>query len=77
MLGSGAERAEIEATTLRSASTHMGSAPDIPVPVTGIAVYGPVPPCAAWFMYTLCMGEPSTEPAGLKVPGKLVGPEGW
>lgn len=50
---------------------------DIPVPVTGIAVYGPVPPCAAWFMYTLCMGEPSTEPAGLKVPGKLVGPEGW
>lgn len=23
------------------------------------------------------MGEPSTEPAGLKVPGKLVGPEGW
>lgn len=50
---------------------------DVPVPVTGIAVYGPVPPCAAWFMYTLCMGEPSTEPAGLKVPGKLVGPEGW
>jgi len=50
---------------------------NVPVPVTGIVVYGPVPPCAAWFMYTLCMGEPSTEPAGLKVPGKLAGPEGW
>lgn len=32
---------------------------------------------AGWLMYTLCIGELSTEPAGLKVPGKLVGPEGW
>lgn len=28
-------------------------------------------------MYMVCMGEPSTEPAGLKVPAKLAGPEGW
>ena len=28
-------------------------------------------------MYMVCMGEPSTEPAGLKVPTKLAGPEGW